>query len=160
MIDSFTEELWQETLRNQLAMEGWHTAPNVSCNPIPIPFGVKRDSEVILMSFLYKQNLLNSFLFHFDRQEWTSPLCICGLEEQDALHLLTSCVFIDSRIRQRAQELLELCNNTHDDRELTANPFALLNCSRDPQFIDLCLEIVETENLQLRKKINLNRRKQ
>ena len=160
MVELFTEELWQESITTQMTIEGWPTAPKVSCSPIPIPFGVKRDSEVLLMSLLYNQNLLNSFLFHLDRQRWDSPLCICKKEEQDALHLLTNCDKVGSQIGEMIIELMKFCNNTVSEIAATSNPFSILNCSRDPKFIELSLEVVEMDCLKLRKKINLHKKKQ
>ena len=63
MMQNFTELLWQDSLDNRLQMEGWSSTPTVSCNPLPIPMGVSREEEVLVMSLMYKNNLLNSFLY-------------------------------------------------------------------------------------------------
>jgi hypothetical protein len=160
MVELFTEELWQENIQNQLASEGWPSAPNVSCSPLPISHGVKRDSEVLLISLLYRQNLLNSFLFHLDRHRWNSPLCTCGKEEQDALHLLTNCDLVESQVRENLIEPLKLCNGTQYESDAINSPFLILNCARDPQFIGLLLEVVETTDIKLRKTINFRMKKQ
>ena len=34
---------------------------------------------------------------------------------------------------------------------------AIINCSRDSNFINLCIKVVESEDLNLRQKINLQR---
>ena len=67
MIQQFTELLWQESIENLLMTEEWSEIPRVSCSPLPIPLGVSREVEVLAMSFMYKNNLLNSFLFRVDR---------------------------------------------------------------------------------------------
>ena len=90
LIDGFTEFLWQESLQNKLQLEGWSHIPKVSLSPLPLQLGTSRETEVLIMSLFYENNLLNSFLFKHDRSRWTSPLCSCGEEEQTALHLLTS----------------------------------------------------------------------
>ena len=127
LIDGFTEFLWQESLQNKLQLEGWSHIPKVSLSPLPLQLGTSRETEVLIMSLFYKNNLLNSFLFKHNRSRWTSPLCSCGEEEQRALDLLTS------------------CNLTQDD----------MNCSRDTKFIKLCQSMVESETLSLRKCISL-----
>ena len=104
MIQQFTELLWQESIQNLLMTEGWSEIPRVSCNPLPIPHGVSREVEVLVMSLMYKNNLLNSFLFRVDRAV-SSPLCICGSEEQTALHLLSSCDLVDLDLKYQAKRI-------------------------------------------------------
>ena len=63
MMQGFTELLWQDSLNNRLMLEGWSAIPTVSCNPLPIPLGTSREAEVLVMSLMYKNNLLNSFFW-------------------------------------------------------------------------------------------------
>ena len=158
MMQQFTELLWQDSLNNRLMMEGWSSTPTVSCDPLPIPIGVNREIEVLVMSLMYKNNLLNSFLFDINRDVWSSPLCSCGLEEQTSVHLLTNCSLVENSLRAEAIRIMSLCNNVRPGLQHSFDPnCAILNCSRDQNFIKLCIEIVETEDLNLRLKINLPR---
>ena len=158
MMQGFTELLWQDSLNNRLMLEGWSAIPTVSCNPLPIPLGTSREAEVLVMSLMYKNNLLNSFLFGVNRDLWRSPLCPCGLEEQTSVHLLTNCSLVDANLNAEAKRIMCLCNNigTLRDPEFDLN-CAVINCSRDSNFINVCIKVVETEDLNLRQKINLQR---
>ena len=158
MIQLFTEILWQDSLNNHLMMEGWSTIPIVSCNTLPIPLGTSREVEVLVMSLMYKNNLLNSFLFDVNRDVWSSPLCPCGIEEQTSVHLLTNCSLVEDSLNVEAKRIMCLCNNLGNVLEPMYDPnCAILNCSRDLNFINLCAEVVKTEDLNLRKRINLPR---
>ena len=158
MIQLFTETLWQDSLNNRLMMEGWSTIPIVSCNTLPIPLGTSREVEVLVMSLMYKNNLLNSFLFDVNRDVWSSPLCPCGIEEQTSVHLLTNCSLVEDSLNVEAKRIMCLCNNLGNVIEPMYDPnCAILNCSRDLNFINLCAEVVKTEDLNLRKRINLPR---
>ncbi|KAL5265903.1 hypothetical protein ACHWQZ_G006532 [Mnemiopsis leidyi] len=158
MIQLFTETLWQDSLNNRLMMEGWSTIPIVSCNTLPIPLGTSREVEVLVMSLMYKNNLLNSFLFDVNRDVWSSPLCPCGIEEQTSVHLLTNCSLVEDSLNVEAKRIMCLCNNLGNVIEPMYDPnCAILNCSRDFNFINLCAEVVKTEDLNLRKRINLPR---
>ena len=110
------------------------------------------------MSLLYENNLMNSFLFKFDRNRWTSPMCICGTGDQDALHLLTSCSLVNSQTRKKLTYLLKVCNQENPDN-LSNGVVAILNTSRDPEFTACCLDVVETAGLNLRSKITLASKK-
>ena len=98
MIQQFTELLWQGSIQNLLMTVGWSEIPRVSCSPLPIPFGVSREVEVLVRSLMYKNNLLKSFLFRVDRTAAT-PLCICGLDEQTTIHQLSGCDLVDMDLK-------------------------------------------------------------
>ena len=154
----FTELLWQESIQNLLMTEGWSEIPRVSCNPLPIPLGVSHEVEVLVMSLMYKNNLLNSFLFRVDRAV-ASPLCICGSDEQTAIHLLSSCDLVDMDLKCQAKHIITLCNSSMSMVNLAAEQCStILNCSRDYMFVNLCIGIVESQGLNLRRKINLSKR--
>jgi hypothetical protein len=152
----FTEAVWQECVNNQLQMEGWSEYPIVSTTSLSIPPYTNRDVEVLIMSLFYENNLLNSFLFSFDRQKWTTPLCSCGSGEQTALHVLTSCHHIDEQLRDQAVYHLKVSNEVADIEKLGV--VGILNSSRDTDFIQLCRDIVEDKELNLRRKIALPNR--
>ena len=134
-------------------LEGWLNIPKVSTTPLPIPTYTSREIEVLIMSMFYKNNLLNPFLFSLDRSRWRSPLCSCGVEEQTAMHILTSCPLSDEGLCQQAMHHLSIAN---EDLNLDGlGTVAILNCSRDPGFIRTCGEILDNNELNLRRKIVL-----
>jgi hypothetical protein len=153
----FTEALWQESLNNQLQMEGWSKTPTVSTLPLKMPPSTSREEEVLVMSLFYKNNLLNSFLYRTERKLCPSPVCLCGEEEQTAFHLLCNCTLIDIEIREKLVYHLTLGNDAVSMDELEADHVSLLNCSRDVKFIELCREVIMTDGLNLRTKIRLSR---
>ena len=108
------------------------------------------------MSFFYKNNLLNPFLFSLDRTRWNTPLCTCEQGDQTSVHLLTSCDFIEERLKDQASYLLQIGNCVENNGELPPANVAMVNCSRDPCFIGICKEIVENDRVNLRKKISLH----
>ena len=152
-IKQFTEFVWQESIKNQLQMEGWSQIPMVSTTPLKFPHFSSRETEVLVMSLFYKNNLLNSFLFTLDRLKWPSPYCSCGHEEQTAIHILTSCSHVDKDLRDQASYLLSVGNEVSSLDDLGTPHLAILNCSRDPKFIQICSECVNNDELKLRRKI-------
>ena len=50
---------------------------------------------------------------------------------------------------------MQICNDTVDFADADQDPFAIINCSRDASFIELCLESVELERLHLKRKVQL-----
>ena len=135
MVQQFTELLWEENIDNLLMTEGWSEIPRVSCSPLPIHLGVSREVDVLVMSLMYKNNLLNSFLFRVDRAV-ASPICICGSD-----HIIT------------------LCNSSRSMVDLAAEQCStILNCSRDYMFVNLCKWIMESQGPNLRRKIHLSKR--
>ena len=159
MVDLFTEGIWQESSDNLLQMKGWTLTPQVSVRPLVLPLYTSRETEVLIMSLMYRNNLLNYFLFTFDRLIWKSPICSCGTEEQTAMHLLTRCPSVDEELSDAAIYYLVLCNKVNDMSEILYDDIAILNSSRDPKFIDICCQIVMNDKLMLRKKIELPKRK-
>ena len=110
------------------------------------------------MSLLYENNLLNAFLFKMDKIRWNSPLCVCGTGDQDAHHLLANCSLVMDSTKEKLAYLLHI--NNQDNPHTTENGVvALLNCSRDPEFISSCLEVIDSDGLHLRTKVTLGKKK-
>ena len=107
------------------------------------------------MSLFYRNNMLNSFLHRYDKDTWPSPLCSCEEDEQTALHILTNCPIVGAERIEKAKHIMQVCNDTVDFADADQNPFAIINCSRDASFIELCLESVELERLHLKRKVQL-----
>ena len=57
----FTEFVWQESIKNQLQMEGWPQVPKVSTSPLTFPQFTSRETEVLIMSLFYKNNSLTHY---------------------------------------------------------------------------------------------------
>jgi hypothetical protein len=111
------------------------------------------------MSLFYKNNLLNTFLFTTEKRLCPSPLCQCGMEEQTAFHLLSDCELVGLETRDQLLYHLQLGNSVNSPEELVGDHVTILNCSRDRKFMELCRDVVDTEELQLRRKIKLSTRK-
>ena len=94
-MEKYAENLWQISMDNRLQQLGERRAPRVSAKNIPLPVGTSRQTEVILLSLFYKQNLLNSFLYLAQRKKCQSPMCVCLAGEQNAFHLLVECELVD-----------------------------------------------------------------
>ena len=127
-----------------MQLEGHHTYPSVSQTSMIIPTEVSRENEVIIMSFLYKNNLLNGFLFYTGQCD--SPLCECGKRDQTSIHVLTSCDLTPAELKSELKE----CIGRNNDMTVSEVEFLpeyetipLLNCSRDPMFIKLCINVIK-----------------
>ena len=149
MMTQYTENLWQIALNNRLMLMGERRAPTVSTRPIPLPLGTNRKTEVLMISLLYKQNLLNSFLYLSQRNRCPSPLCKCLKEEQTAYHIISSCELVDEGMRRRIDKLLNSFNGGSVEG-VPADYISILNCIRNDEFVKICLEIVEIKNLELK----------
>jgi hypothetical protein len=159
MMKKFTELMWQESLNNQLQLEGWSRTPTVSTNALAMPRSTSREQEVLIMSLFYKNNLLNYFLYSTEKKMCPSPLCNCGDEEQTAFHILCNCSLVDIELRDQLVYHLMLGNNSKSVEELDEDHISILNCSKDIKFIELCRDVIDTKDLYLRKKIKLSKRK-
>ena len=86
-IKQYTERIWYNKLRNQLLMEGEPYIPRPSCSRLPVPINTTRSDEVQLMSLMYPQNLMNSFIYRHTYSV-ESPLCPrCHRNEQTPFHV-------------------------------------------------------------------------
>ena len=154
LMNSYLESIWQCSLENKLHAIGETRVPKVSTNPIPMPLGTPRKIEVIVLSFLYKQNLLNTFLYLAQSKKCASPICECGTDEQTAHHILTSCQLVDDRPRMEILRVVGLCNEESDP---PSDYITLLNCSRDHEFINSCIDIVNENKPRFRTKYSVIR---
>ena len=99
MMKKYTEDvLWFSTLKIQFQLDGYPSSPMPSCDIIPFSFNTPREKEVQYMSLIYKNNLLNQFLYNLGRVP--SPLCsYCFMEEETAEHLLFKCSYIKDELK-------------------------------------------------------------
>ena len=149
-IKQYTELIWFNKLRNQLLVEGEPHIPRPSCNRLPVPITTPREEEVQLMSIMYPQNLLNSFVYrHTYKVE--SPLCPrCHRHEQTPFHVIYECNNHSAEIQQLIGEILG------DEEAQHADCTTLLNCSRNRRFIEICLKIISEVGGEFRVSIDLS----
>ena len=134
-IRKYTEVIWEDKLRNQCLVEGEGHIPKPSCSRLPVPLNTTRQEEVLLMSLMYPQNLMNSFVYrHTNSVE--SPLCQrCGREEQTPHHIIWEC-------NNHREEIQQLMTGIIGEESLQPDCTTILNCSRHKEFIQLCLEVL------------------
>ena len=149
MMNLYTESvLWKMTLKTQFQLEGYHNYPMPSCSKLPIPSSTNRITEVLVMSMLYKNNLLNSSLYRLGKVP--SPLCsLCATEEQTADHILFRCSKVDEDLRQSAWTNYRLANDLSDGEDTAVDFIGLVNTSRDKNFIMSCMNIVSSIDLNV-----------
>ena len=144
LMKSYTEHLWQKFVNMDAQLNGESHSPSVSCNPIIIPRGVSRATEVIVLSLFYPNNLLNSFLYSVGRQ--STPACPCGEGDQTSYHIVTKCGSTARLVSDCIQELLNCKFPDH---------ITLLNHSRDSRFFELLLDVIKTSKINFRTEIIL-----
>ena len=143
--------LWKAEIHSQFQMDGHMTSPNPLSEMLPIPQGTSRNVEVLVMSLLYKNNLLNQNLWNLSQVP--SPLCsACSLQEETADHILFECSAVDLNLRTLSKQHYNRINNISDDYNLETY-IGLLNARSDPDFILVCINIVKS--LRLRETIVL-----
>ena len=143
MADQYVEKiLWKNSLKTQFQIEGYSAIPEPSMKILPIPNNTKRNEEILLMSFMYKNNLLNHFLWLQDKVE--SPLCHkCKISEETPEHILFECLAIEPELQQRIKKNYILENHIQAPHEIDAY-IGIINASRNDCFIADCLELVRT----------------
>ena len=143
LINKYTEKIWYASLRNELNLQGYHHIPTPSCNRLAIPANTTRKEEVILMSLFYSNNLFNSFLYK-ETYLVESPLCRkCKQQEETAYHLILEC-------SNKSEEARAILNQVIKDEEIQmADCTTLLNGSRHPPFIKICLEILKQHDYKV-----------
>ena len=147
MIDKYTEtELWKTILVTQFQMEGYYESPKPSVKMLPIPDNASRNEEILLMSLMYKNNLMNNFLWNQGKVE--SPLChMCNQLEETPEHILLECSAIDPELQTRIIQNYCKENQLEDIYEI--DPYiGILNSSRNEGFMKDCLEVIKTTKLR------------
>ena len=139
MMVKYTEHLWQAKIGTQFQLLGDTRIPNVTSEKIPIPLGICRETEVKVLSLLYKQNLLNLFISSVQRDQCESCMCDCMDDVQDAFHIVTSCKLVKSNLRNIVNTELAIHNNVKSIEDVTADYISLLNASRSKLFINACI---------------------
>ena len=145
LMKNYTEILWNKVLKNQFQLEGYQEAPVAKCTNIPIPAGTPRSDEVHLFSLMYKNNVMQNFMYSIGKAE--SPMCPkCLMEEHTPSHILLRCASITQELRQHI--------SVHFNNQQVIDEVDILNASRSEAFIRCCLRIVR--EAELPKDIDLN----
>ena len=148
-INKYTEKIWSTYLRNEFNLDGLQHVPKPSCSGLPIPNNTKREEEVVFMSLLYPNNLFNSFIYqHTYLIE--SPLCRrCHQLEETPYHIILQC-------SERSAEARMFLGQVISEEELQMeDTITLLNGSRHPPFVKICLQILQQETYRVT--VNLSR---
>ena len=148
MINKFMEnELWKPSLRSQFQIDGYANYPNPLCDPLPMPPNISRETEVMTMSLLYKNNLLNDSLYKLGKV--ASPLCsLCHREEETATHIIFNCQEIDQALHEEALATFKTANKINDSQILDIDHIGLLNASRYEPFIKSCVKVISSVELR------------
>ena len=148
-ITKYTELLWEDSIKNEFLLEGFSVTPRPSCKPLLLHPELSRKNEVKLMSMFYENNLLNSFLYRHNVPEVSSPLCLCGREEQTVNHIVTGCELVNPELRQKAIDILQ------SKEVIEGSSVVFLNLSRDSTFMNILSEIIVSHGTIIRTEINL-----
>ena len=147
MMDNYLEKvLWKSSLQTQYQMEGYEGAPNPSVKVLPISDQVPRNCEVQLMSLMYKNNLMNHFLWNLSKVE--SPLCQkCGDDIETPEHLLFNCKMLDQDLQATIAHHYRKANDIEEVQAI--DPYiGIINASREEGFLNNCVELLRTCNLR------------
>ena len=155
IMTKYIEHLWSKSIKNEYQLEGHSIIPNPSVKPLPIPKGISRNIEVLILSLFYENNLLNSFLYRYNPDFFISPLCPCTQEEQTANHLLFRCPLVNNQLRSQAYKNLQLA--VGKEVALIESQVILMNASRNPAFMNNVIEIIKSIHHILRSDIILGR---
>ena len=139
-INKFTEKIWDNSLSNEFNMNGFYHIPKAACSKLPVPQGVTRHDEVVLMSCMYENNLFNSFLYqHTYLVE--SPLCRkCKLLEETPYHVLLQC-------SDKSQEARQILGKIIGEEELQIeDSTTILNGRCHQPFLKICLDILSQQD--------------
>ena len=152
-IKKYTELLWKESIRNEYMCEGHSILPIPSCQQLPLQNTVNRQTEVLLMSLFYENNLLNGFLHKVHIRDCESPLCYCGDVIQTSTHIIFQCEEIPNESRDMALQSLQEVIGNIDVRAI--NNTAILNGSRNRKFLTSVLNIIHLHGDKLRNTVEI-----
>ena len=150
IMTAYTEHMWKKVVTNIYLGNGQSVIPEPSCKPLAIPVNTSRKTEVLMMSCLYDNNLMNNFLYQ--RNLHNTPLCpLCDAEVHTAYHTLAQCEEVDEQLRDRVKQ--GLISALGEESAIIESTTTLLNAARCREFMDACKDIVE--NYDLRSDIEL-----
>ena len=148
IINKYAETMWKSMLKNQFQIDGYPISPNPSCESLPIPPNTSRETEILVMSMMYKNNLLNASLYKLGKVP--SPLCsFCGQQEETADHILFECTSVDEDLRANSLNTYRLATNSSEGEAAADSYIGIINASRNQQFISSCIDILSSLNLKV-----------
>ena len=152
-IQKYTEILWQSLIDHQFQIEGFIDSPKVSTSKLKLPPSTTREFETMFLSLFYPNNLMKEFLYRYDSRRYNSPSCPCGNGCQNSHHLLLNCTLIDEEKRSLAAEYMG-DKESHYSDTYDGNAF-LISWSRNPNFFNICKEIMKQASTFLLTEIEL-----
>ena len=133
-------------LKNQFQIEGYATYPEPHYTTLPIPPNTSQN-EVLLMSLFYKNNIMNDSLYKISKVP--SPLCsLCNQEEETAEHIIFKCAAVNKDLREDADRKYRSYHNLEHTLNIQPDFIDLLNSSRDPPFVQSCMNIINSVKLR------------
>ena len=158
MIVKYTESLWQKALVNEYQIGGETHIPKASCKKISFPLNVSRETEVLVMSLLYKNNLLNYNLNKFASLLYPSPLCGCGEGVQTAFHVLFKCTgdtSNQSTATETINELYSALENLDNIDLMYMDCVTFLNAIKDLRVLKLFVSRIDECQVYLKTNVLL-----
>ena len=154
IVVKYTEFLWKNSLRNELQQDGHCVIPEPQCKPIPLPPGLLREEEVIIMSMMYPNNTLNYFLHSINQDKFPSPKCDCGDSNQTAHHVLFNCGYIDESMKLEAKNLVQQVVGQAD--AAIESSLVLIKACQNKEVMYIISEIVKRQATHIKTTIDLN----
>ena len=152
---NYSEQLWQSSTNSQYQLEGFTEAPTVSTTKLKFPPKTSRQLETLFLSLFYPNNIMNEFLHRYNSSKFDSPLCVCGLAEQNSFHLLLSCPGVNITKRNNMSELLERHPFHNTSNHGYSGNSLLISWSRLQEFFCLAVEITKEAEEFLRIEVVL-----
>ena len=145
MMTAYTEYLWKKVVDNVYLGNGYSVIPSPSCKPLAVPSDTTRKTEVLMMSCLYDNNLMNNFLYQRDLNN--TPMCPhCDVEVQTPYHAVVECEGIDQQYRDCVKQAL--ASALGEESASIETTVTLLNASRCHEFMEACKDILENYNFR------------
>ena len=153
MMYKYQEYLWQKIIQNELQINQMET-PIPKCRALDIKPGITREEEVLAMSMLYPNNLLNSFLNRTDPVKFPNLLCSCQEESETIHHILFRCRNVNLTLRDELFNMLQ--RTVGEGAALIESPTVLLKASKsNHQFIGKICEVIKQQFNHLRTQVQL-----
>ena len=111
---------------------------------------MNREEEVMMVSMMYPNNLLNSSLHAINSEKFPSPMC---KSHQTAYHILFQCQNTNISSRQEAFNFLRTI--VGDAEATIENSLVLLKACKNPKFIQITSKIIKQQMENLNCEVQL-----
>ena len=74
---------------------------------------------------------------------------LCAAEEETADHILFRCNQVDEGLRLNVATHYKVANNISENSEIEADFIQLVNTSRNKNFVESCINLVNSTNLKV-----------